>query len=59
MTDDEWDLEETAELDLLATDEFEQLSESAVTNPRSDLDDDDGDDRDDADDAGFDPYNHA
>jgi hypothetical protein len=53
VTDDEWDLEETAELDLLATDEFEQLSESAVTNPRSDLDDDDGDD------AGFDPYNHA
>ena len=58
MKDDEWDTEDTAELDLLATDELEQLTDEAACDLQSaDVVDDEV--SDDADDAGFDPYNHA
>jgi hypothetical protein len=58
VIDDEWDTEDTAELDLLATDELEQLTDEALCDLQSaDVVDDEV--SNDADDAGFDPYNHA
>lgn len=57
LNDEEWDIEETAELDLLAaTDEFERLNEQAAPDPATGADDGSSDE---ADHPGFDPYNHA
>ena len=58
MNDHEWDTEDTAELDLLATDELEQLTDETAGDLQSaDVVDDEV--SDDADNAAFDPYNHV
>jgi len=58
VNDHEWDTEDTAELDLLATDELELLTEDAACEIRS-AEAVDVEIGDDADNAGFDPYNHS
>lgn len=62
MIEEEWDIEDTAELELVDTDELPQLVERSPGSCRS-TDNTDVTAEDETDDtdsnAGFDPYNHV